>query len=109
MVISPPPDAQGVAAGSPASALEGTTVGSTLPLFKTSPPMLGLNPPAAGVKVPINTVDLFTGKPIGVMSPSKTYKGYTIGFCCANSAGLNGGWDSLTEAEKDTYVRNFLK
>ena len=110
MIISPPPDAAGIAPGTVVQGgFEGLTVASALPLFKTDPPRIGLDPPGPTTKVPVNTIDLFTGKPITFSSPKKMHKGYTVAFCCNNSAGYNGGWDSLTEAEKDTYVRSFLK
>jgi hypothetical protein len=109
MMISPPPDSPGVAPGTMVTGLEGITIASALPLFKTDPPRLGLDAPLPGTKAPVNNVDLFTGKPITYSSPTKMYKGYTVAFCCTNSAGYNGGWDGLTEAEKDTYVRSFLK
>jgi hypothetical protein len=113
MVIAPPPDAPGIAPGTvvqgAGSGFEGITVASALPLFKTDPPRVGLDPPAPGTRAPVNTIDLFTGKPITFSSPKKMHKGYTIAFCCTNSAGYNGGWESLTEAEKDTFVRSFLK
>lgn len=54
-------------------------------------------------------MDRFTGNPIIESSPTVTYKGYVIAFCCRKSKGYRGGWDRLTEAEKDTYVRGFLK
>ena len=57
----------------------------------------------------MNVVDRFTRKPIVATSPTVTYKGYVVAFCCSNSAGYVGGWNRLTEAEKDTYVRGFLK
>jgi len=109
MAISPPPGVTGTLADTIGAAMEGTTNGSTLPLFATTPPTPGLAPPPPGTRVPVNPVDLFSGKPTNFASPTKTYKGYVVAFCCANSAGLNGGWDGLTEAEKDTYIRSFLK
>lgn len=88
---------------------EGVAPGQTLPLFITNPPHPGLAPAPEGVRVPVNSIDLFTSKPTGLASPKTTYKGYTIAFCCDKSSGYNGGWEHLTEAEKDTYVRSFLK
>lgn len=105
-LLAPPPIAD---ATPPAAAWEGIAVGAQLPLFATTPATLGLAPAPQGVRVPVNAVDLFTEKPTGFASPTKEYKGYKVAFCCANSSGYNGGWDHLTEAEKDTYVRSFLK
>ena len=79
-----------------------------LPLFD-SPVMAGLPPPGPSTRVPVNPVDRFTGKPITASSPTIPYKGYVVAFCCPHSTGYRGGWDRLSEAEKDTYVRGFLK
>lgn len=78
------------------------------PLFD-SPVLAGLPPPGPSTRVPVNPVDRFTGKPITAISPNIQYKGYVIAFCCPHSTGYRGGWDRLSEAEKDTYVRGFLK
>jgi hypothetical protein len=93
----------------PTPVWEGIADGSTLPLFQNEPPTRGLAPPAAGTRKPVNSMDLFTGKPVGFGAPSTEYKGYSIGFCCNQSVGYNGSWERLSEAEKDTYVRHFLK
>jgi len=83
---------------------------STLPpLLFDSPVMAGLPPPGPSTRVPVNQVDRFTGKPITASSPTIPYKGYVVAFCCPHSTGYRGGWDRLSEAEKDTYVRGFLK
>lgn len=109
MIIAPPPDGTPVP-GTPTATFEGITIGSALPLFQIERPTIGLDPPLPGTRTPINAVDLFTTKPTGYASPTKSYKGYTVAFCCANSGGYNGGgWDGLTEAEKDTFVRHFVK
>lgn len=109
MIIAPPPDGTPVQ-GTPATVFEGITIGSGLPLFQTERPTIGLDPPAPGTRTPINAVDLFTSKATSYASPTKMHKGYVVAFCCANSGGYNGGgWDGLTEAEKDTYVRHFVK
>jgi len=79
------------------------------PLLFDSPVMAGLPPPGPSTRVPVNQVDRFTGKPIVASSPSVTYKGYVVAFCCQHSTGYRGGWDHLSEAEKDTYIRGFLK
>lgn len=58
---------------------------------------------------PINNVDPMTNKPIGPKSPTVLYKGHTIAFCCANSSGYRGGWDRMSEAQKDAVVARFVK
>lgn len=78
------------------------------PLFD-SPVTPGLPSPGPATRVPVNSIDRFTGQPIIASSPTITYKGYVVAFCCIHSTGYTGGWDRLTEAEKDTYVRGFLK
>jgi hypothetical protein len=86
-----------------------------LPLLNPSEVKPGLPPPGPATRVPVNTVDRFTGKPIIATSPTVNYKGYVVAFCCLRSSGYSaaggggGRWDRLSEAEKDTYVRGFLK
>ena len=79
------------------------------PLLFDSPVMAGLPPPGPSTRVPVNQVDRFTGKLITASSPTIPYKGYVVAFCCPHSTGYRGGWDRLSEAEKDTYVREFFK
>jgi hypothetical protein len=57
----------------------------------------------------LNDVDPVTGKPITASSPTLTHKGYVIGFCCANSEGYKGGWNRMSEAQKDAFVRRYVK
>jgi hypothetical protein len=54
--------------------------------------------------VPINNVDPTSGKPI-VAGLTSTYKGHTIGHCCAES---QGQWEALSESQKDAAIRRFL-
>ena len=63
----------------------------------------------AAAEVPINDVDPVTGKPIEPSSPTLTYKGHTIAFCCASSSGYKGGWAQMTEAAKDAFVSRYLQ
>lgn len=79
------------------------------PLFAPAEVRAGLPPLGPTTRVPVNSIDRFTGQPIIASSPTITYKGYVVAFCCLHSTGYTGGWDRLTEAEKDTYVRGFLK
>jgi len=67
-----------------------------------------LPPASPGTKVPINDIDDFSGKKVGPSSPTIEYKGYVIAFCCADSAGWKGGWERLSESEKDALVRKHL-
>jgi hypothetical protein len=72
-------------------------------------PIPASNPPAApGTKMAINSTDPFTGKVITPKSPTVDYKGYTIAFCCEQSSGWKGGWERLSEAEKDAILRKYL-
>jgi hypothetical protein len=50
-----------------------------------------------------------TGKPLTPSSPTLVYKGYAIGFCCAQSSGYTGGWERMSEKDKDAFVRKYLK
>jgi hypothetical protein len=54
---------------------------------------------------PINNVDPTSGKPI-VAGITSTYKGYTIGHCCATS---KAEFEALSPAQKEKAVRRFLK
>ena len=58
---------------------------------------------------PINDVDPLTGKSIGPDSPTLSYYEHVIGFCCVKSRGYTGGWDRMSEAEKDAFVARFVK
>jgi len=83
-----------------------------VPTTEPAPPgpvATDLPPPAPGTKTPINDTDPVTGKPLTASSPALAYKGYVIGFCCASSAGYKGGWDRMSEKEKDAFVRKYLK
>ena len=66
-------------------------------------------PATTGIIVPINDVDPVTGKPIGPSSPTLKYKGYNIAFCCEASSGYKGDWDQMSEAQKDAFVKRYLK
>lgn len=70
------------------------------------PVATGLPPPAPGTRVPINDADPFSGKPVSPGGPTVSHQGYVIGFCCAES---NKPWGRLSETEKDTLVRKYLK
>ncbi len=74
-----------------------------------APAAAELPPPPPGTRVPLNDVDPVTGKPITPNSPTLTYKGYTIAFCCGSSGGYNGGWARMSESEKETFVRRYVK
>ncbi|UCG32116.1 MAG: redoxin domain-containing protein [Phycisphaerales bacterium] len=63
----------------------------------------------AAVAVPINTVDPVTGKPIGPNSPTTLYKGHFIAFCCDKSPAARGGWDGMSEVDKDAFVARFVQ
>lgn len=78
------------------------------PLFE-SPVAAGLPPPGPSARVPVNPVDRFTGNPITATSPTIQYRGYVVAFGCPHSASHRGGWDRLSEAARDTYVRGFLE
>ena len=79
------------------------------PLPPPAPLATDLPAPAPGTKTPLNDTDPVTGKPLTASSPTLAYKGYVIGFCCASSAGYKGGWDRMSEKEKDAFVRKYLK
>ena len=68
-----------------------------------------LPPAPPGTRVPLNDVDPVTGKPIEAASPTITYKGYVIGFCCDQSSGYRGGWERMSQTQKDAFVRRYLR
>lgn len=71
--------------------------------------MSSLPPAPPGTKSPINDTDPVSGKPITATSPTIAYEGYVVAFCCKDSAGYKGGWDRMTETDKDAFVRRWLK
>lgn len=94
----------GEAPGRPAAATQ-----EHLPsLFDSMSIVAGLPPPDPSTPVPVNSVDRFTGMPIIESSPTVSYKGYVVAFCCPHSRGYTGDWARLSQAEKDTYIRSFL-
>ena len=75
----------------------------------TQPAITGLPPAPTGPQSPINNVDPVTNEPITARSPTIVYKGQVIAFCCRNSKGLNGGWERMSEAEKDAFIKRWVK
>lgn len=75
----------------------------------TQPAVTGLPPAPTGPQSPINNVDPVTNEPITARSPTIVYKGHVVAFCCRNSKGLNGGWERMSEAEKDAFVKRWIK
>lgn len=73
------------------------------------PAIAALPPAPPGTRVPINTIDAFTGKPITARSPRVTHKGYVLAFCCDQCAAYKGGWARMSEDQRDAVVRRFLK
>jgi hypothetical protein len=73
------------------------------------PAVTELPPPGPMTRVPINDVDPVTGKPLTPTSPTLPYKGYSIGFCCDKSAGYTGGWERMSERDKDAFVLKYVK
>jgi hypothetical protein len=62
-----------------------------------------------GVKlVPVNNVDPATGDPVVYGSPVTMYKGHVIGFCCENSPAFRGGWDAMSEVDKDAFLLRWV-
>ena len=64
-------------------------------------------PPANAIA--INDVDPITSEPIERDSPTTYYKGRIVAFCCENSPSANGGWERMSETEKDAFVARFVK
>ncbi len=81
-----------------------------MPAVPVQPVAVADLPPAGpGVKSPINDIDPFSGKTLTPESPTVTYKGYVIGFCCTNSSGWRGGWERWSDKEKEAFIRSCLK
>lgn len=74
-----------------------------------TPAIAALPPAPPDTRVPINTMDAFTGKPITASSPTVTHKGYVLAFCCDQCPAYKGGWARMSEAERDAVVRRYLK
>jgi hypothetical protein len=63
----------------------------------------------SGVKLaPVNNIDPATGEAVVYGCPVTMYKGHVIGFCCKNSPAFNGGWDAMSEAEKDAFLLRWV-
>ncbi len=86
----------------------GPALAAGVPL-KVTPAAASLPPPPPGTPVPINTVDPMSAEPIKFNSPTTTHKGYVVAFCCEQSAAYKGGWERMSEAEKDAFVRRWLE
>ena len=107
--IAAPPVAIPAVVASPVTATPVPSTPATAWPVTTQPAVTGLPPAPAGPQPPINNVDPVTNEPITARSPTIVYKGQVIAFCCQNSKGLNGGWDRMSEAEKDAFVKRWLK
>jgi hypothetical protein len=55
--------------------------------------------------IPINDADPTSNKPI-VSGISSTYKGYTVGHCCAVS---KQDWEALSVERKEAFIRGFMR
>lgn len=75
----------------------------------TQPAITGFPLAPMGPQSPINNVDPVSGEPITPRSPTITYKGHVVAFCCRNSKGYNGGWERMSETEKDAFIRRWIK
>ncbi len=80
-----------------------------VPTSLSGPAATGLPPSAPGTNTAINDIDPVTGHPITAGSPTLVYKGIVIGLCSSKCAGYTGGWDRMSEAEKDAFVGKYLK
>lgn len=74
-----------------------------------APAVAALPPAPPGTRVPINTIDAFTGKPITASSPTVNHKGYVLAFCCDQCTAYKSGWARMGESERDAVIRRFLK
>jgi hypothetical protein len=99
-------------AGGPRPGAETSPVSAPMasPVPIEKPPASADTLPATALttaQVPINNVDPITGKPILPDSPRTLYKGYVIAFCCSQSPSANGGWERMSEVDKDAFVARF--
>ena len=68
-----------------------------------------LTPAPIEQSVPVNREDPFTGKPTHRLSPTTIHKGYLVAFCCPRSGAYRGGWEKMSESEKDAFVLESLR
>jgi len=66
-------------------------------LFAGALPCLAANP--------VNDVCPIKGNEVDKESPTREFKGYTIGFCCP---GCEGKWDALPEADKLAFLVKYV-
>lgn len=98
-----PPEPATPATVTPVAATPATAgPAATQPAFT----MMPLAPPGTP---PINNVDPVSGEKITPTSPATLYKGHVVAFCCRNSKGFNGGWQKMSEADKDAFVSRWVK
>lgn len=55
---------------------------------------------------PVNDRCPIKGEEVDPESPTRTWKGHTIGFCCP---GCEAKWDAKPEAEKDAFLAKYVK
>ncbi|MFH0980887.1 MAG: hypothetical protein V2A79_05040 [Planctomycetota bacterium] len=103
------PPAGGTATGTLPSDTGSTTRPSVGPSITVTPAGSPQPPAPPGTKAPINDMDPMTGKAVTAISPTVVYKGHVIAFCCDKSTGYNGGWEQMSEAEKDAFVQRYVK
>ncbi len=74
-----------------------------------APNETGSNPRTTINLMPINNIDPMTGKPVAYGCPTVQYKGKVIGFCCEKSSAFKGGWNRMSEVDKDAFVARFAR
>jgi hypothetical protein len=52
----------------------------------------------------LNSACPISGNPVDPDAPTVTYKGNTIGFCCA---GCVNGWKKMSDADKQAFVTKY--
>lgn len=111
-MVAPPVAATPVAATpegvTPAMVTPATVTPATAWPGTTQPAVTEMQPAPAGPP-PINNVDPMSGEPITPKSPTVIYKGQVVAFCCRNSKAFNGGWQNMSEADKDAFVGRWVK
>jgi hypothetical protein len=54
----------------------------------------------------INDACPMSGRPVDPNTPTVSYKGHEVGFCCG---GCPGPWVDKTEAEKDAFIAQLAR
>lgn len=55
---------------------------------------------------PVNDLCPIRGEEVDVETPTRTWRGHVVGFCCP---GCDTKWDAKTDSEKDEFLAKYVK